>query len=84
MSGMPELLVKVSQDEKKSLEEAANKKGKDLSIFIHEVLIKELEDEHDHLLLEEARKEYQNDPVSYTNDEVMEMFHGKSWKKDTE
>lgn len=62
--------IRMSEDEKKLAEAYAKLNGVSLSEAIKRAFFEKIEDEYDIALAEEAKKEYQKNPKTYTLDEV--------------
>lgn len=63
--------LRADEKQKKLISEYAKLHGESMSNFILETVLERIEDEIDLRDLEEAIKEYEAEPVTYTHEEVM-------------
>jgi len=71
---MSTLQFDVSYEDEKLIQWYAEKKQIAIEDLIREAVLEKIEDEIDLRLFEEAAKEYKQNPVSYTLDEVMQKM----------
>jgi len=62
--------LRVSEKENKIIREFADLYGESVSEFIRRVVMERIEDEYDLKCYEEAKAEYEKDPVTYTTEEI--------------
>lgn len=68
------LSVNLNDEEYKAIEKYALLKGIIMSEALKEVFFQRIEDESDIKAFDEALANFEKDPVTYTNDEVMKEF----------
>ena len=66
--------MRVSEQEKKLIQEFADHYGVSISEFIRLAVMERIEDEYDLKCYEQAKAEYEKDPKTYTFDEVNKML----------
>jgi len=71
---MPTISIRLSEEEKELIKEAAKLNNKTTSLFIKETILEYMEDEYDYNLGVERMKQHLKDPVTYSNEEVMEEY----------
>lgn len=68
---MATITVRVSDDEKKFLDQMAKFSGKTLSDLLKSTTLESLEDAYDARVGDQAYEEYLQDPVTISHDELM-------------
>ena len=66
--------IRMTQEEKELASAYAKLSGLSLSEAIKRAYFEKIEDEYDIALADDALKEYERDPKTYTLDEVKKMF----------
>lgn len=69
---MAVITLRISNDEKRILQEAAKLNNRNMSAFIKDIIFDHLEDEYDLAVAKEAYAEYLANPLSYSLTEVRE------------
>ena len=66
--------VKLTKEEKELADAYAEKQGISLSEAMKSAFFERVEEEYDIALADEALKEYEKDPTTYSSEEVKKMF----------
>ena len=66
--------MRVSEKEKKLIQDVTNVNGMSVSEYIRKVVLERIEDEYDLKCYEAAMEEYKADPVTYTHEEIGKML----------
>lgn len=79
---MSVLSVRLNDEEYNALEKYALLSGTTMSAALKDAFFEKMEDEFDRRAFDEALANFEKDPVTYTNDEVMKEF-GLKWSSIT-
>ena len=66
--------IRMTEEERNLAEAYARLRGLTLSETIKRALFDEIEEEYDTVIAQEAKKAFDNDPETYTLDQIKEMF----------
>lgn len=66
--------MRFTDEERKLIDSYAKLHAMATAEVIRRAILKEIEDEYDITLAEEAQKEYEADPTTYSHDEVKELL----------
>ena len=75
MCYMTTISLSATDEERKLIGDVAQLHGKTISQYIKDVVLERIEDEYDLKVYDEALKEYQDNPISYSLEEIKER-HG--------
>lgn len=68
---MPTTAIRLSDEESRLIKSYANAQRRSVSDVIRLAILDQIEDEYDLELFNEAKAEYDADPVSFSHDEIM-------------
>lgn len=66
--------MRVSDNEKKLIQDFANFYGMNVSEYIRKIVLERIEDEYDLKAYEEAKAEFERNPKTYTLEEVISGY----------
>ncbi len=67
--------IRMTDEERQLAEAYARLRGMTLSESIKKALFEQIEEEYDTVIAEEATKAFEEDPTTYSLDEIKEMFN---------
>jgi uncharacterized protein (DUF1778 family) len=71
---MSTINIRTTEKEKELIQKYAGIHGKTVSSFIKDSILEMIEDEYDYQLALKASKEFDDDPIGFSADEIKKMY----------